>query len=145
MHYAITRGQEGRRLDARTDIAGGQFTMAQNVVSNLCGPGRMIPRPETTCAPTPELLVFAAETISETEVRASWSLDSNFLVTYFILERSKDAAAWHELSTVPATETANSYTFSWVMYCSHNVLSITGLGAMATSSGTSRVMRSIGE
>ncbi|MDQ4139477.1 MAG: T9SS type A sorting domain-containing protein, partial [Bacteroidota bacterium] len=112
MHYAINRGQESRVLDARTDIAGGQFTMAQNVISNQCGPGRMIPQPVTTCSPSPESLTFTAEAVSETEVRTTWTLGNNFPAAYFIVERSKDAATWHELSTVSVSGTTAPYTFS---------------------------------
>ncbi|PSR55431.1 hypothetical protein AHMF7605_18930 [Adhaeribacter arboris] len=112
MHYAVNRGQETRILDARTDIAGGQFTMAQNVISNQCGPGRMIPQPVTTCSPSPESLTFTAEVVSETEVRANWTLNTTFPATSFILERSKDAATWSTLSTVPVSGSSAPYTFS---------------------------------
>ncbi len=111
MHYAITRGQEGRRLDARTDVAGGQFTMAQNIVSNSCGPGRMIPQPVNTCSPSPDSLLFTAEAVSETEVRTTWALSSNFLISSFILERSKDAVSWRELTVVNPNAATNSYQF----------------------------------
>ncbi|RDC65198.1 T9SS type A sorting domain-containing protein [Adhaeribacter pallidiroseus] len=112
MHYAITRGQEGRHLDARTDVAGGQFTMVQNIVSNSCGPGRMIPQPVTNCSPSSDSLQFAAEALSEIEVRATWALSSNFLISTFILERSKDAASWRELTVVSPNAATNAYEFT---------------------------------
>ncbi|QMU30764.1 T9SS type A sorting domain-containing protein [Adhaeribacter radiodurans] len=111
MHYAVNRGQENRILDARTDIAGGQFTMAQNVISNQCGPGRMIPQPVTNCSPATESLTFAAEVISETEVRTTWTLNNNS-AAYFVVERSKDAATWHELSTINVSGTSTPYSYS---------------------------------
>ena len=111
MHYAITRGQEGRRLDARTDVAGGQFTMMQNIVSNQCGPGRMIPQPVSTCSPSLDSLLFTAEVVAETAVRTTWTLSNNFRVDSFVLERSKDAATWQE-ATVVSPNATTSYQYN---------------------------------
>ncbi|QNF33002.1 T9SS type A sorting domain-containing protein [Adhaeribacter swui] len=111
MHYAITRGQEGRRLNARTDVAGGQFTMTQNVISNQCGPGRMIPQPVANCTSSTDELLFTAEITSNTEVQTTWSISSGNLVNYFVLERSKDAVTWQELNTVSPSPTTDSYQY----------------------------------
>lgn len=111
MHYAITRGQETRQLDARTDIGGGQFTMSQNIISNQCGPGRMIPQPSTACSPSSDFITFTAEVVPPNEVRAAWTVNTTSQPAYFTLERSKDAAHWQPIGTIPPTA-GPSYTFS---------------------------------
>ena len=111
MHYAITRGQENRQLDARTDISGGQFTMLQNVVSNQCGPGRMVPYPSASCAPSSAIITFTAESVSPTEVRTGWTINNTNQPSYFSVERSKDAANWESLGAIAPTASP-TYVFS---------------------------------
>lgn len=116
MHYAIAREQETRRLDARTDIAGGQYTLSQGIVSNQCGPRRMTPQPVTDCPLPPAILTFTAEPRSGLEIALFWNLANAGQPAYFTVERSKDAAVWQGIGTVRNTAAPNNsttpYTFS---------------------------------
>lgn len=103
MHYAIANGQATRQLDARSDLAGGQYIMARSIASNSCGPGRIIPQPAQACAPLPELLSFTAEPLAERAVAIAWRLADERLPASFIVERSKDAARWGPFNTLAAT------------------------------------------
>jgi hypothetical protein len=116
MHYAVARDQETRRLDARTDVAGGQHIIGQSIVSYYCGPGRMIPQPFTTCPPPLPLLAFTAEARPGPEIDVSWTQINAEPTDYFVVERSKNAAVWQAIGTIQNTPTPDNgstrYNFS---------------------------------
>ena len=116
MHYAIFRNQQTRRLDARTDVAGGQHIIGKSIVSQSCGSGRMIPQPFTNCPPPLPLLAFTAEARPGPEVTVSWTQINAEPTDYFVVERSKNAADWQAISTVQNTPTPDNgstgYNFS---------------------------------
>ncbi len=113
MHYGIARNQENRRLDARTDVAGGQYIVGQSIVSHYCGPGRMIPQPSTTCSPPPTLLAFTAEARLGPEVAVSWTQINAAQTNYYAVERSKNATVWQAISTVRNTAAPDNGTTAY--------------------------------
>lgn len=112
MHYAINRGQANRQLNARTDILGGQHTIAQSRVSNGCGPGRLIPLPFTACLSAPALLSFIVEPLAQ-EVVVAWAIPDAPPLPAFTVERSKNAAHWQAIGTI--TGNPNGATMQYTL------------------------------
>jgi hypothetical protein len=103
MHYAVTRGQNNRRLNPLSDIAGGRQVLRVRSFRNLgCGGPALLPAPLTG---------FGAQYAASTGVTVTWSTRDECFLNGFVVERSagSDTTAWQTLSTVALNATASQY------------------------------------
>ncbi|GAB3581683.1 hypothetical protein GCM10027345_24730 [Hymenobacter daeguensis] len=103
MHYAVTRGQNSRRLNPLSDIAGARQVLRVRSFRNLgCGGPALLPAPLTG---------FGAQYAAGTGVTVSWSTRDECFLSGFSVERSagSDTTAWQPLSTVALNAAAGQY------------------------------------
>ncbi|SNC77304.1 IPT/TIG domain-containing protein [Hymenobacter gelipurpurascens] len=105
MHYAVARGQVGRRLAAVSDIAGGRYVLrTRGFVRSECSSGSnpMLPAPVTR-----QLVEFVpgAGTIFQ------WITRDECFVTGYVVERasSDTTAGWQAVGTVAAGAANGTY------------------------------------
>ncbi|WP_375416299.1 matrixin family metalloprotease [uncultured Hymenobacter sp.] len=105
MHFGVARGQNTRRLDPASDVAGGRLVLRRrSFVNRGCGRPPMLPAPLTALDLT---ALSAVPTLS-------WSTKDECFLADFVVERSLsgDTLAWQALATLPAGRADGRYTFA---------------------------------
>lgn len=99
MHYAVSRGQVSRQINAVSDVAGGRLVLRTNSFpAHGCGPASMLPAPLVT--------------VSATSTDVTWTTRDECFLQSFVVERSNnDTTSWQTLGTVPAGAAGNRYTY----------------------------------
>ncbi|MBO2012338.1 T9SS type A sorting domain-containing protein [Hymenobacter negativus] len=103
MHYAVARGQNNRRLNPLSDIAGGRQVLRVRSFRSLgCGGAALLPAPLTS---------LGAQYAAGTGVTVTWATRDECFLSGFTVERStgSDTTAWQPLSTVALNATAGRY------------------------------------
>lgn len=99
MHYAVARGQNTRRLNPLSDIAGGRQVLRVRSFRNLgCGGTALLPAPLTG---------LRAQYAAGTGVTVGWTTRNECFLSSFAVERSagSDTTAWQPVGTAALNAT----------------------------------------
>jgi hypothetical protein len=105
MHYAVAPGQNTRRLNPASEVAGGRQVLRVRSFLNLgCGGPALLPAP---------LISFAARYEAGTGVALTWATREECFLSSFVVERSVSAdtatTAWVPVGTVATRPPASQY------------------------------------
>ncbi|MFA1773349.1 IPT/TIG domain-containing protein [Rufibacter glacialis] len=115
MHYAVAAGQVSRTLSPESDIAGGNYVMAQSATLPPCNVNPMKPRTANDCAIPVELIELTAQLTGTNQVLLQWNTKQETGLTEFVVERSGDGVSYTAIGRVPGSGTSTtprSYTFT---------------------------------
>jgi hypothetical protein len=99
IHYAVARGQNTRRLNPLSDIAGGRQVLRVRSFRNLgCGGTALLPAPLTG---------LSAQYVAGIGVTVSWTTRAECFLSSFAVERSagSDTTAWQPVGTAALNAT----------------------------------------
>jgi hypothetical protein len=102
MHYAVARGQNTRRLNPLSDVAGGRQVLRVRSFRNLgCSGAALLPAPLTG---------FNVQYVAGTGVAVNWTTRDECFLSRFAVERSAgtDTTAWQSVGTA-ALNAAGQY------------------------------------
>lgn len=114
MHFGLANGSDTRTLNATSDIAGGNFVMAQSNGYTACF-GSVSGMTPSVCVPLDlQFQYISGSLISPSEAEINWQTDLSSPVISFQILRSEDGIDWAnigEASVNPDKTEANR--FSW--------------------------------
>ncbi|WP_167855292.1 matrixin family metalloprotease [Hymenobacter wooponensis] len=106
MHYAVSRGQVSRTLNAASDIAGGRYVLrTRSFVNAGCGSSSMLPAPLTG-----QFVEFVAGVGTVLQ----WTTRDECFLSGFVVERASadTTAGWTVVGNVAAGASGGAYRFT---------------------------------
>lgn len=106
MHYAVSRGQVSRTLNAASDVAGGRYVLrTRSFVNPECGGSPMLPAPLTG---------QFAEFVPGVGTVVQWSTRDECFLSGFVVERAATdtTAGWTVVGNVAAGASGGAYRFT---------------------------------
>lgn len=108
MHFSIGPGQDQRVLNATSDIAGGNFVMAQSLGATTCG-GSITGMTPFNCILDAQAIALEGYSVRGQGNVLEWSAPEMAAGGYFVVERSADGHSFSPISEIPAHQPSEKW------------------------------------